>query len=312
VKDQSAKALASDDFNRLRVREIMLRVGSLFTGRRDDLLSFTAVKEIVRPSDETYRGVRAVPIDSIVGSEGRYHDFTRSFLPRHRHMRGRWMNVGAARYQDISLPAVRLYEIGGAYFVRDGNHRVSVAKNNGVEFIDAEVTSLNTYFTISPDMTMETLAAAVIEYERQRFNSVTNADDLLRDVEFRFTTPGRYDFLLSQIREQQRRMAESRGTEVDLSEALRDWHDQAYAPLVAIMRSEGLLREFPDRTESDLYVWILQHWELLKRRYGASYPAHDAVRDFGRRYRRPFWRWVGALLRGRRPRRPEGPDAGAA
>jgi len=153
VKDNTATALAADDFGRLRVREIIQRVASLITGRRDDLLSFTDVKDILRPSDESYRGIRPVRIDSIVGSEGRYNDFTRSFLPRHRHMRGRWTRVGAARYEEIGLPAIRLYEIGGAYFVRDGNHRVSVAKTAGVEFIDAEVTSLSTYFTITPDMT---------------------------------------------------------------------------------------------------------------------------------------------------------------
>jgi len=213
-KNGGARALASDDFSRLRIREILKRVGSLFTGRRDDLLSYTAVKDILHPAEETYRGVQAVRIASIVGSEGRYNDFTRSFLPRHRHMRGRWMHVGSAIYQDVALPAVRLYEIGGAYFVRDGNHRVSVAKTSGVEFIDAEVTSLDTYFAITPDMTLDAIEAAVIEYERQRFNSLTNADDLLRGVDLRFTTAGRYDFLFSQMQEQRRRMAEARGGEV--------------------------------------------------------------------------------------------------
>lgn len=311
MKDNSAKALASEDFSRLRLREIILRVASVFTGRRDNLLSFSAVKEIVRPAQESYRGVQAVRIDSIVGSEGRYNDFTRSFLPRHRHMRGRWMNIGAARYQDVPLPAVRLYEIGGAYFVRDGNHRVSVAKTSGVEFIDAEVTSLSTYFTISPDMTMETLEAAVIEYERQRFNSLTNADDLLRDVELRFTSAGRYDVLLAQIEEQRRSLSEARGAEVEPSQALRAWYAEAYAPLVQIIREEGLLRQFPDRTESDLYVWILQHWQLLKRTYGAAYPAREAVRDFERRHRRTPFQWLGALLRGRRAGRG-GPGADKA
>jgi len=91
-----------------------------------------------------------------------------------------------------------------------------------------------------------------------------------------------------------------KGLTVTLAEATAVWHAEAYAPLVDLIRSEGLVRAFPDRTESDLYVWILQHWELLRRKHGASYAARDAIRDFGRRNRRPIWRWLGALLRGPR------------
>lgn len=300
VKDNGSRALASDDFSRLRIREIFQRVGSLFTGRRDDLLSYTAVKDILHPAEETYRGVLPVRVANIVGSEGRYNDFTRSFLPRHRHMRGRWIHIGAAMYQDVALPAVRLYEIGGAYFVRDGNHRVSVAKNSGVEFVDAEVTTLDTYFSITPDMTLDAIEAAVIEYERQRFNSLTNADDLLRGVEIRFTTAGRYDVLLSQMQEQRRRMEAKRGAAVTLAEAMAAWHAEVYAPLAELIRTEGLERAFPDRTESDLYVWILQHWELLRRKYGAAFSAREAIRDFVRSNRRSVWQWLGARLRGPR------------
>jgi len=70
---------------------------------------------------------------------------------------------------------------------------------------------------------------------------------------------------------------------------------------------------FPDRTESDLYVWLLQHWELLKQQHGQAYPAREAVRDFGRRNRRPLPEWFGALLRGKRPKRgPAGADPASA
>jgi hypothetical protein len=292
--EDAAKALASEDFSRLRVREILQRAASLLTRRRDHLLPLADVREILGPAEEIYRGVRPVPVKSIVGSEGRYNDFTRSFLPRHRHLRGRWMRVDTARYMDISLPAIRLYEIGGVYFVRDGNHRVSVASASGVEFIDAEVTSLATYFSITPDMTMEALEAAVIEYERQRFNSATAADDVLRGVELRFTAAGRYDVILSQLRAEL-------GEGVTMADTLRRWYEEDYLPLVEIIRSDGLLRAFPDRTESDLYVWILQHWELLKRRYGVTYPAEEAVQDFRRSHRRSFPQWLAAALHGRRP-----------
>jgi hypothetical protein len=305
IKEDSAVALASEDFHRARAREIVSRILSVFTGRKDELLSFAAVKDILRPSSESYRGIRAVPLELIVGSEGRYRDFTRSFLPRHRHMRGRWMSIGAARYRDVNLPPVRLYEIGGVYFIRDGNHRVAVARQHRVEFIDAEITALDTYFRASPDMTHESLVAAVIEYERQRFVSATGIDDLLRGVDIQFTSPGRYDLLLSQIQEQRRRLSGGNG-QASMEDAVRLWYDSAYRPLVDLVVRERLLSAFPGRTAADLYAWIVQHWELLKSKYGAHYPIVDAVRDFAGKYRRPWLHRILDRLRGRRA--PVGED----
>ena len=77
----------------------------------------------------------------------------------------RWMRVDVAHYQDIILPPIKIFEIGGVYFVRDGNHRVSVAKAKGGEFIDAEVTSLTSAIAITPEMSLDQLREAVIDFE---------------------------------------------------------------------------------------------------------------------------------------------------
>jgi len=153
VDDKIVGADAAHDFSQLRMREILGRLRNPFRKKNDRLLSLEEVKTILRPSSEAYQGMRVVPLGLIVGSEGRYNDFTRSFLPRHAKLRARWMRVDNAFYNNINLPPVRLYELGGAYFIRDGNHRVSVALQQGGEFIDAEVTSLGTYFQIRPGMT---------------------------------------------------------------------------------------------------------------------------------------------------------------
>ncbi len=88
---------------------------------------------------ESYRGSGIVPVNQIVGSVDRFRDFDRAFLPRQRHTAGRWKNIDRAYYQDVRLPPIQLYKVGDVYFVKDGNHRVSVARERGVEFIDAEV-----------------------------------------------------------------------------------------------------------------------------------------------------------------------------
>ncbi|HTX74002.1 MAG TPA: transcriptional regulator, partial [Rectinemataceae bacterium] len=120
------ESLAEDDFSRARTRELLARMAAMLDPERGRLLSFEEVVAILKPGSETYVGMRAVALDLVVGSEGRYRDFNRHFLPRKEFLRSRWVRVDLAHYQDVPLPPVRLYEIGGLYFVRDGNHRVSV------------------------------------------------------------------------------------------------------------------------------------------------------------------------------------------
>ena len=133
---------ASSDFSRARGKAVLSQIQNFLNTDRDRLLSFNDVKDILKPKNEVYRGNQTVPIKMVVGSEGRYHDFNKFFLPKREHLRYRWQKVDEAHLKDIILPPIQLYEIGGAYFVRDGNHRVSVAKTQNVEFIDAVVTSL--------------------------------------------------------------------------------------------------------------------------------------------------------------------------
>jgi hypothetical protein len=156
---------AAQDFSKARGKAMLSRIQHFMNVDKDRLLSFNDVKEILKPKNETYRGMRAVPIELIVGSEGRYRDFNKYFLPRSEHLRQRWERVDIARLKDINLPPIQLYEIGGVYFVRDGNHRVSVARSQGVEIIDAEVTSLSSEITIKPSMTKKELSVALIGYE---------------------------------------------------------------------------------------------------------------------------------------------------
>jgi hypothetical protein len=157
------------DFDRARTKEIIGNILSLLKNENDELLSFHDVKSILKPGEHTYKGVIPVKISHIIGSEGRYKDFNKLFLPKHQHLRFRWERVNLAHYKNIILPAIRLYEIGGVYFVRDGNHRVSVAKTQGVEFIDAEVVSLNSIVKLRPGMTKEDLKNAIIDFEKKRF-----------------------------------------------------------------------------------------------------------------------------------------------
>ncbi|MFN8465430.1 MAG: hypothetical protein U0X20_07760 [Caldilineaceae bacterium] len=87
----------------------------------------------------SYVGLREIAIDTICGSEERADDFDDFFRPLAGHNRDRWVSVAEARLRGVQMPPVQLIEVGGRYFVRDGHHRISVAKALGESFVDAEV-----------------------------------------------------------------------------------------------------------------------------------------------------------------------------
>ena len=136
------RMVATADFTKAKSRARSSRIRSLLTGRNDDLPSLDAAKESVGSMSECYAGCDSIPVDHIVGSEGRSPDFNRAFLPRREFMRHRWQNIDAAYYAGTPLPAVKVVKIGDSYYVRDGNHRVSVARMHKIAYIDAEVTRL--------------------------------------------------------------------------------------------------------------------------------------------------------------------------
>ncbi|MBN1836898.1 MAG: transcriptional regulator [Spirochaetales bacterium] len=301
----SVDARAKEDFNRARTKETVGRLLSLLSNERDRLLSLSEVRALLRPSTEVYRGMRTVPIAQIVGSEGRYQDFNRYFLPRHSHLRRRWESVDKAHHRQITLPAVTLYEIGGVYFVRDGNHRVSVARLQGVEFIDAEVISLGSRIELSPDMSVEDLRRGVIALEEQAFLEETRLDRLYPGVRLQFTATGRYDEIVRHVDGHKYFINLAQREEISFERALRSWYENVYRPVVKVIEEGGLLAAFPGRTVSDLYVWIVRHWDELKGKYGQSYPLEEAAADYRERFGRRSTRrlvsaWGRLFRRGRR------------
>jgi len=288
----SARAL--EDFNKARGRETFSRILSVLTNEKDNLLSLQEVKALLRPATETYRGLRTVAIDKIIGSEGRYQDFNRFFLPRHSRLKSRWVRVGMAHHQQINLPPVTLYEIGGVYFVRDGNHRVSVAKMQNVEFIDAEVISLESRLPLKPGMTRAQMHSAVIALEKREFFKHTRLDQLRPEVSMEFSATGRYDEIIRHINGHKYYMNLSQREEISFEEAMLSWYDMVYTPIIQLIGEQHILRSFRGRTAADLYVWIVRRWDELKKKYGQEFPLKKAARDYTERYGHPR----GGLLAG--------------
>ena len=274
--DKFVQNQAGEDFNKARNKALFNDIQNFLNPDKRQLLSFHDVKKILKPQNEVYIGMHAVPIDKIVGSEGRYQDFDNHFLPRHGNLRERWERVDQAHLTDVVLPPIQLYEIGGLYFVRDGNHRVSVAKAQGVDFIDAEVISLQSEIRLTSRVTPETLLSEIISYEKRIFYAETAFGDLTDDWDLDFTSPGQYDVIYNHILVHKYFINERIETEIPFADALLSWYKNVYQPVMAVIRRRRLLRKFRNRTESDLYVWIVKQWDELKHKYGVEYSIDEA------------------------------------
>jgi hypothetical protein len=301
VSGGSYDSMARSDFGRVRTRETIARILSILKVQRDEMLSLGDVRSLLRPDSEIYRGMQTIPLARIVGSEGRYKDFNRAFLPRHDKLMRRWISVDVAHYKDVQLPPIKVFEVGGSYFVRDGNHRVSVAKAKGAEFIDAEVISLATEVTVSPGMSWEDLKQAVIAFEKARFLEATGLERQRPGCGIELTEVGRYDELLGHIREHKWYINQAKSTEIPFEEAAASWYDSVYFPVVEIIRETRLLSQFPRSTEADLYVYVGRHWGELSRRYGPLFTLEEAAEDFilasRDRFARGARKWGAALAR---------------
>ena len=129
------------DFTRARRRAFVRRMGARLRGdsTRTGLRSFEEIRKVEGAYNRVRLGINAVPVGKIVGSVGRHQDFDATFMPAKSSLRARWKQIDRAFHRGEDLPPVALHKLGDEYFVEDGNHRVSVARFHGVEWIDAEV-----------------------------------------------------------------------------------------------------------------------------------------------------------------------------
>jgi hypothetical protein len=136
----SVEVQVEADFGRARRRAFFGRVAARLRRECSRLLAFDEVGEGHLALNRRRLGLRDIEVSKIVGSVGRHDAFDRGFMPMKASVAERWKRVDRAFHSGLDLPAVRLYKIGDSYFVEDGNHRVSVARYQGVETIEAEVT----------------------------------------------------------------------------------------------------------------------------------------------------------------------------
>lgn len=277
----SANNFSKYDFDKARVKQFINSVFSFITNRPNSLYSFEEIKSLLQTQSQSYKGVQPIEIKNIVGSEGRYRDFDKFFLPKHSHTRGRWESIDKAHYQKIDLPPVSVYKINDFYFVKDGNHRVSVAREQGIEFIDAEVIELKLNFKFN---SVDELKLKILELEKENFYNISKIDKIKNVTDIECSVIGNYDILLKHIEGHKYFNSEKKGFEIPWEEAVQSWYDKVYYPIVELARQQKIMSFFEKKTLSDLYIWFVEYWHKLKLDFGHNILPEVAINEYTQKY----------------------------
>lgn len=262
------------DYSRARGAAFVNALRSLLRNQSIELLPLSEVRSRIYVRGQRDLGVQEVPLDQIIGSEGRYTDFDRFFLPLTDETEERWKKIGRAYYQDVVLPPIELIKIRDLYFVRDGNHRVSVARMRGQLDIDARVVELKTDVVLPRGLKQDDL---LLVEEQSDFLEWTRLAELCPGAVVEVSELGSYLALIRHINGHRYFLGLERDKEVTADEAVISWYESVYLVLVSAIRRSGVLQFFADRTEADLYLWIMDHRHYLTEQAGHDPGPYEAV-----------------------------------
>ncbi len=273
------RVVAHHEWTQARRKALWVKLRGSLSHKKNALVNFTELSQRFDLGNAFYRGVQTIPLDKIVGSLGRYSDFVQTFLPTHEHLRERWEKI-ATLYLDPSsrgVPPIEVYQVGDGYFVSDGNHRVSVARQLKMNTIEAHVWE---YYRpvagLAPGVDIDAL---LIEAEQRDFMAKTRLDELRPDHDIHLTAPGGYPEMLGQIANYQKVLSWIDVTETPYEAAVIAWYDMIYKSTVQLIEEAGVLDLFPNRTAADFFIWVRKHHQELEEHYGQPVLMDDAVRD---------------------------------
>ena len=257
--DPGLRRAALVEFEKARRKAVRSQLSARLAGRDETLLPFEVIRQEIRQRNPRNLGVQQVPIDQIVGSVGRYHEFNREFLPLESSLQERWVGVDSLAAKK-GWPPVNLYKIGETYYVDDGNHRVSVARQMGIQTVEASVMEFQTDAEVKPDQSLDDI---LISLGEERFLELTQLEAIVPDHGITFTSPGRYRELVAQIEELRRKLTEIDGEEWTFVATVPAWYEMIYLPTVQIIEDSGILQDIEGRTKADLFAWISKYRTVL-------------------------------------------------
>ena len=290
---------AQDDFTRARRSQILAGLGRRLRREPDDvglILPFDEVVDALGMVGETQLGLQTIPLDSVVGTVDRTRDFDRGFRPTTPRVRGRWQRIAAAQRRGEAFPPISVFRIGDLHFVRDGHHRVSVAKSLGREDIDAYVTDVRTRIGTGEALRLADLPLK----DHERLFGERVPLDREQHARVRPTDPWDWGRLAENVEAWGFRVTQERREYMGREEVARLWFEEEFVPVVEALRAGGFIRSA--ESEGDAYMrFVGARYELL-RTHEWSGEVIDRLQGVERRRRgkrRHRRRWGGGPRRWR-------------
>jgi hypothetical protein len=274
---------AQHDFVRARRSATIASLMARLRGQPSDVGVILPYEEVIGALgfvSEQRTGLHVVPLDAIVGSVDRSRDFDRRFRPTSGRSRSRWEQIAAAARRGEALPPVDLLRIGDLYFVRDGHHRVSVARALGRTDIDAYVTEVAT--RVDPDGAMQRSDLMIKSHERVFFERVPLLPEARGEIQLSELED--YALLAEMVEAWGFRAMQSRGEAISRRQNAVLWLETEYRPVVAMLHEAGLVG---DRTDAEAYMRIAGERYWLLRTHEWSDEVLRQVIDGKGRWRHP-------------------------
>lgn len=280
---------ALQDFDAARSRAFRRSLRTVLTGRAQRLRSIEPMLRAAGLEGRSYGGVHEIPVDRIVGSAApdfKSGDFDPGFLPINRRMRDRWTRIYQAMVEGDELPPIDVYKVDDNYYVIDGHHRVSVARNIGRPMLNARVINVKTRAPLPPGVDAEALLKAA---EYAAFLQATQLHRTRPRARLECSRLGRYDEIMSHIGGHRYFLSLEQHRDVSLQEAAASWYDHVYHPIAEAIRRHTVLEEVEGLTEADLYVEITRRWLELSKEGEPAGP-DPAIHDLLAETTKSWWR----------------------
>ena len=252
---------AQTDFGRARRRQLGSALARRLRGEPDDvnlILPFDEVVAALGRRSERSVGLQTIELDSIVGTVDRTREFDRSFRPTSRRVKLRWQRIAEAIRRGESMPPIDVYRIADLHFVRDGHHRVSVARHLGLDVIEAYVTEIVTEVGADADVRLHDLALK--SHERLFFERVPLPPELRPRVQL--SQGSWYAGLAEGVEAWGFRAMQARKEFMSREEVALAWFEQEFKPVVELIREENLAEGL---TDAEAYARIVSLRFLLLR-----------------------------------------------
>lgn len=258
--------------------------------KKDILVDFSVIEKSIQTYTLKDRGIEAIPIDKIIGSLGRYLDFSETLLPKKTDGSSRYEYIKSLMEKGITLEPIQVYQVLDNYFIIDGHHRVSVAKNEfKAKYIDAQVTEIKFNYKLSKDKNYtfdsESTKKFLIKLEEDTFQHATFLNNKILIHPLKVTELKSFALLQQEIIDFKKNYNNGELAKKSIIFSSYKWYAERFLQALNLMKKEDILSKFKNRTFTDLYVWIQRHKYFLSQQAGHDVGFDFTAHDFMEKYK---------------------------